>query len=347
MMSLNEVPAELRQEIGADYRTFELTGDHEKIGYQMGLATPMREVQSWRDTATELAFAQACAQEVAQVHPPLLDEFQGYAAAQSRNWADVLAHFSLNLPEGTLGGCTTLARRLPDGHVLVARNHDFLYTQRQRYLRRLSPTSYPATLGTQTDLIGSCYDGVNSHGLFAALHLIRAQTAEQVKPGVTFHLIPRILLETCRTAREAVKRLQEMPHLYPFNYLVADAEEMFAVEVYPGRNRVREPMSNYLVVTNYFQSPDMRPLHGRRNLTSQIERVHWIERRIAQDSVSNAIDGWSWAQRLLRDHSIPMCHHQPNDATLWSLVADLTARRIAYTRGAPCRNEFQDWDWPA
>ena len=344
---MTDVSADLRQELVADYRTFELDGDHAAIGYQMGQATPLRQVESWRDSATELAFASACAEVVERFHPALLDEFRGYAAAQGRAWEEVLPHFSLNVPEGTLSGCTTLVRRLPDGHVLVARNHDFVYTQRQRYLRRLSPPGYPATLGTQSGLIGSCYDGVSSHGLFAALHLIRARMPEQVKPSVPFPLVPRILLETCRTAREAVARLEEMPHLFPFNYLVADPNEMFAAEVYPGRVCIRQPADDFLVVTNYYQSPEMRPLQGRRNAAKQVERVRWIEARVANDGVRDAAAGWSWAQRLLRDHSVPVCHHEPNQATLWSLVADLTARRVAYCLGAPCRNEFHEWDWPA
>jgi predicted choloylglycine hydrolase len=338
--------ADLRQEREADYRTFELAGDHATIGHQMGLATTLRPVEHWRDPATEVAFARACAQVVGRFHPSLLDEFRGYAQAQGRPWEEVLPHFSLNLPEGTLSDCTTLARRLPDGHLLVARNYDFLYTQRQRYLRRLSPPGYPATLGTQAGLIGSCYDGVNSHGLFAALHLIQAHIAERVEPGVPFHLVPRILLETCRTAQEAVARLEEMPHLFPFNYLVADPHDVFAVEVYPGRVRVRRPAGDGLVVTNYYESPDMRPLQGRRDLTKQIERVRWIEARMAEDALHDATGGWAWAERLLRDHAVPVCHHRPNQATLWSLVADLTARRVAYCLGAPCRNEFREWAWP-
>jgi len=343
---MTDASVDLRQELEADYRTFELAGDHAAIGQQMGLATPMRPVETWRDRATELAFARACAEVVGRFHPPLLDEFRGYAAAQGRAWEEVLAHFSLNLPEGTLSGCTTFVCHLPDGHVLVARNYDFLYTQRQRYLRQLSPLEYPATLGTQAGLIGSCYDGVNSHGLFAALHLIQAQVAEQVAPGVPFHLVPRILLETCRTAREAAARLQEMPHIFPFNYLVADPDEAFAVEAYPGRVRVRRPANGSLVVTNYYELPDMRPLQGRRNLTKQIERTRWIKARIAGDGGRDATAGWAWTQSLLRDHSVPVCYHRPNQATLWSLVADLTARRVAYCLGAPCRNEFHEWDWP-
>jgi len=345
-LMMTYVSADLSQELAADYRSLDLSGDHYAIGYRMGEVTPMRQVETWRDTEVELAFARACAHVVSRFHPALLDEFRGYAAAQGRMWEEVLSHFSMNLPEGTLSGCTTLVHRLPDGHMLVARNYDFLYSQQQRYLRQLSPPGYPSTLGTLAGLIGSCYDGVNSHGLFAALHLIRARTAQDVPPGVPFHLIPRILLETCRTAREAVSRLQEMPHLLPFNYVVADVDEMFAVEVYPGRVRVRQPAGDTLVVTNYYALPDMRPLHGRRNLTVQIERVRWIETRVAEDGVTGAAQGWAWAQRLLRDHSAPLCHHRPTQATLWSVVADLTARRIVYCLGAPCRNTFQALDWP-
>jgi hypothetical protein len=342
-----EISADLKQEREADYRTLHLTGDHYAIGRQMGRATPMRPVETWRHPETELAFARACARAVHQFHPALLDEFRGYADAQGRAWEEVLAHFSMNLPEGTLSGCTTLARRLADGHLLVARNYDFLYRQKQRYLRRLSPAGYPATLGTQAGLVGSCYDGVNDHGLFVGLHLIRAQTPQHVPPGVPYHLIPRILLETCRTVRQAIALLQEMPHLFPFNYLVADPEEMAAVEVYPGRVRVRRPENDALVVTNYYALPELRPLHGRRNLTSQVERVRWITARIAQDAVAGADEGWRWAQELLRDHSVPVCHHRPTQATLWATTADLTARRVAYCLGAPCRNSFESLAWPS
>ncbi len=343
---MDDDSADRQQELSADYRTFELAGDHYAIGYQMGQATPMREVEAWRDAQTELTFARACADVVGRFHPPLLDEFRGYAAAQNRAWEQVLAHFSLNLPEGTISGCTTLVCRLPDGHMTVARNYDFLYSQRQRYLRRLSPAGYPATLGTQAGLIGSCYEGVNGHGLFVALHLIRAQTAERVPPGVPFHLVPRILLETCHTAQEAVAQLQAMPHLFPFNYLLADAEEMFAVEVYPGRVAIRRPTDDYLIVTNYYARPDMRPLHGRRNLSGQVARVAWIEARLAESGPAAAAAWWPWAQHILRDHDAPLCHHQPTQATLWATVADLTARRIAYCLGAPCRNPFHEWPWP-
>jgi predicted choloylglycine hydrolase len=342
------VPTDLRQEQSADYRVFELAGDHYTIGYQMGLVTDLRQVETWRDRDVELAFARACADVVAQFHPTLLDEFRGYAAAQERPWDEVLPHFSNNLPEGSLGGCTTFVRWLPDGHVLVARNHDFLYTRKERYLRRLSPTGYSPSLGTQSGFIGSCYDGVNRDGLFVALHTVRVRVPQTVPPGVPAFLIPRILLETCRSAREAVSLAQRMPHLFPFSYLIADGEEMAVLEAYPGQVQVRQPQSGQgaIIATNLFESPDLRALHGRRNMAGPLQRVRWLEGRITRDRVENARAGWTWAQRLLRDHSVPICHHQPYQATFWSLVADLSARRIAYSLGAPCRNPFQEWNWP-
>jgi predicted choloylglycine hydrolase len=341
--------ADLRQEQAADYRIFELAGDHYTIGYQMGLVTDLRPVETWRDREVELAFARACADVVGQFHPALLDEFRGYAAAQDRPWDEVLPHFSNNLPEGSLGGCTTVVQRLPDGHVLVARNHDFLYTRKERYLRRLSPIGYRSSLGTQSGFIGSCYDGVNGDGLFVALHTVRVRLAQAVPPGVPAFLIPRILLETCGSAREAVLLAQRIPHLFPFSYLIADVEEMAVVEAYPGQVQVRRPRPGQgaIVATNLFESPGMRALHGRRNLTGPVQRVRWLEERLAEDQVENARSGWTWAQRILRDHSVPICHHQPNQATFWSLVADLSARRIVYCLGAPCRNQFQEWEWPA
>ncbi|HET89244.1 MAG TPA: hypothetical protein ENN99_00675 [Chloroflexi bacterium] len=341
-----DTAADLRQEQTADYRIFELSGNHYTIGYQMGIATDLRPVENWRDRETELAFARACADELARFHPALLDEFRGYAAAQGRPWEEVLPHVSNNLPEGVLPGCTTFALRLPDGHVLIGRNHDFLYSRRERYLRRLFPTGYLASLGTQAGFIGSCYDGVNQYGLFVSVHTIRAQIAERVLPGLPPYLIPRILLETCRTAQEAAVQMQEMSFLSPFNYLIADPQDMIAAETYPGRVHIYRPQGTGLVITNYYRSPDMRSFHGRRNLTDHVERAQWIEARIGRDSPRDAAAGWAWAQELLRDHSVPVCHHQPNQATFWSLVADLTARRVAYCLGAPCRNPYQEHPWP-
>jgi hypothetical protein len=338
--------ADLRQEREADYRYFNLGGSHYAIGYEMGRLAVMREVPSWRDGCDDQAFSLACIEQVERFHPDLAREVWGYADGQGRPRDEVLPHFSLNLPEGRLSGCTSVAVRTADGHVVVARNYDFLYSQRERYLRRIHPVGYPAHLGTQAGLIGSCYDGVSSRGLYVALHLIHARVAPEVPPGIPYHLIPRILLERCATAREAVDMLRTLPHLFAFNYLVADCDGFYAVEAYPGQVRVREADEDHLVVTNFYAHPDMRGLQGRRKLDSQRERATWIAAQVQALGSVSAPSAWTWATDVLRNHSVPVCHHRPTQATLWAMAANLTSRRVAYCLGAPCRNQFVDHPWP-
>ncbi len=42
----------------------------------------------------------------------------------------------------------------------------------------------------------------------------------------------------------------------------------------------------------------------------------------------------------------PKRGHTGGHTTLWSLSADLTARRLAYARGAPCAAAFEPVAWP-
>jgi len=51
-------------------------------------------------------------------------------------------------------------------------------------------------------------------------------------------------------------------------------------------------------------------------------------------------------QRALTDHAIGVCGHSGGHTTLWSCIADLTERRIAYTIDAPCRGAHVDVQWP-
>lgn len=325
-----------------DYRFFELAGDHYACGYAVGKATELRKLPAAENPQRALRFARACADVAREIYPPLLDEYRGYADAQGRPWEEVLPHFSLNHPSGEAGGCSSLVWRSADGHVMVARNYDFLSSQRSRHLLYAGPAGALATLGTNASLIGGRYDGVNQAGLFAALHLVQAEMPARLAPGLPFHLVPRILLEACTTVWQAVALLLDLPVLHAFNYLLADDEDFAVVEAHPSAKRVREG-EGWLAVTNHFQHPDMQKLHGRRTQAHsrrRAERLKELARRPGEPA-------WEWAQGLLRDHATPLCHHDRVMATLWAVVADLTAQRIAYCQGAPCQGSFVELAWPA
>lgn len=328
--------------IGEDYRQFDLVGDHYACGLAMGQATALRVIPGWKGNPADIVFAEACAEVVRAHHAPLLYEYQGYADGQNRTWEEVLPHFSLGHDAGAAGGCSTMVWRAEDGAVMVARNYDFTVSQRARHLVRSAPPGVQPALGTNASLIGGRYDGVNAAGLFVALHLVRTTLPARLDPGVPFHTVPRILLETCVTAREALERLLEMPVMHSFNYVMADARDFFAVEAFPGAMRVREGR-DILTATNHYQHPAMVHYGGRRknsNSRRRDERLQelWRERRGAP---------WQWAQSLLADHAGPMCNHDRHLSTLWSVVADLSRHRVAYCMGRPCETPFVEMAWPA
>lgn len=226
----------------------------------------------------------------------------------------------------------------------MGRNYDFFYWARIRHLIHAKPAVYYATLGMNDGLMGGRHDGVNERGLFVALTSAMTTKPKSTRPGVVFHLVPRILLETCASAGEAVMLACEIPHLMSNSFLIADPQEMFVVEAYPGSVRVREAEDGYIAVTNHFLHPELQPLMRspiQENSERRLAKIASALQEAEEDS-----DPWKIATDILTDHETPICGHTDGLATLWSLVADLTNQRLSYSLGAPCRNQYQDIPWP-
>jgi len=367
---------DLQLENQADYRAYTLAGAHYEMGRQWGMIGQGEEVQSLApeeaaeaaqllglsldmlaalDVAAEaeeaekpaispsqLSFAEECLQVVCNFHPPLLDELEGWCQALGVAVDSALGMLSFGMEESPRN-CSAFAWRTQDG-VIVGRNYDFFYWARTRHLIHAAPQIYYATVGMNDGLLGGRHEGVNETGLFVALSRAMTKPPTKVRPGVIFHLVPRILLETCATAGEAVMLAQEMPHLMSYCYLVADPREMFVVEAHPEAVRVMEPENGYIAVTNHYLHPDLHSLmespiqeNSERRLESVVEA---LQREASAD------DPWEITKAILRDHETPLCGHTDGLATLWSMVADLTDQRVAYSLGAPCRNDFEEIPWP-
>jgi hypothetical protein len=324
--------------IAPDYRVFDLRGSHYDIGCELGRSTPRFAVMPWWPPSSARDVALACAAIVGELHPRVLDEYRGYAEAQRIDYVDLwqgICRTSLRQRAG--GGCTSIAIRR-GGRVLIGRNYDFRTIQTLRLRIRLAPEAALASVGMQGSLPGGRYDGVNEQGLFVSLHVVMTDDAPGRAPGVPFHLVPRILLETCRDVDEALGLITRIPHLNPFNYLLADPARFIAVEAHPSRVRVVEPEGEALVVANHYRHPNMVRLQGRRDSSGSKRRA---------DRAAALAQAGENVESILRDHGAPLCEHRPHNSTLWSLSADLDARRIAYAPGTPCRVPHQSVDWPA
>jgi Acyl-coenzyme A:6-aminopenicillanic acid acyl-transferase len=170
-----------------------------------------------------------------------------------------------------------------------------------------------------------------------------ANRPKSAPPGIAFHLVLRIALETCATAKEAARFMQEIPHLDSFNYMMVDANSMYTVEAYPGLVKVFEG-GDYLAITNHYRDPELRALQGRRDLANSESRMSVLEKFAAEAGPGGfTVDG---IKSVMADHTAPMCGHRDGIATLWSAICDLTDKSIAYSFGAPCRNEYRHLPWP-
>ena len=373
---MTEPQNHLEQEKDADCRTYTLTGDHYQMGRQWARAVSGEEPPSMRAeeatavkqmlgltveesaalgtgdpgaggepealTPSQLSFAQDCLEVVCNYHPPLLDEFEGYAEGLGVPLHSLIEMLSFGM-EGPPGHCSAFAWRGPDG-MIVGRNCDFFHWATTRHLIHAKPDIYYATVGINDGLLGGRRDGVNERGLVVALANVTTKRPASVRPRVVFHLVPRILLETCATAREAVMLTRDMPHLLSYAFLIADPQEMFVVEVYPESVRVRESQGDFVATTNHFIHPEVKGFMQSPIQENSERRLASITAQLKE--AEGARDPWETAKGILTDHDAPTCAHTDGIATLWSMLANLSSQEVAYSMGAPCRNEYQPVPWP-
>ena len=332
-----------------DYQTFDLAGTHYELGQAQGARTEPFAVPAWWPEPPPLEFALDCARQIAEIHPPVLDELHGYADSQGLPFETVLrgvCRRSMRMriqavPAYPEGGCSSVAVVGDDGHVRVGRNYDFHPVQRVRQRLRLRPAQGRPSVGMRGSVPAGRYDGVNDAGLFICLHVALSDEPAEVRPGIPFHLLPRMVLETCATSRAAVDLLLRARHLHPFNYLIADAGgDLAVVEAHPEAAREVAAEPGFAAATNHYRHPDVARYQRGRKLTHSERRLEGLRARQA------ALRHPGGIQAELADHEAGVCGHSGGHTTLWSLTADLTARTIAYARGAPCETAFERVAWP-
>jgi hypothetical protein len=335
-----------------DTTTFDLEGSHYDIGVTIGRNSQQFVLPSWWPEPPPLTFADACSREIAALHPLLLDEIRGHADGQNLSYHELLRIIcrqrlgGRSLPAPVVpeaGGCTSVAWRAPNGHVLVGRNYDFHEVQRIRQRIRLKPEGSRPTVGMRGSVPAGRYDGVNDAGLFVCLHIVQCEQPQMVRPGIPFHLIPRILLECCTTVRDALDMITMVPHLHSFNYLIADPQTFAVVECHADRLRIRYPEGDVLACGNFYRHPHMEALHQRRKHTVSRQRVAYLESVFDQAND----DPFEMVKGVMCSHNALVCGHDGGHTTLWSAVADLTAKRVEYSIGAPCKTGYTNISWPA
>jgi predicted choloylglycine hydrolase len=172
-----------------------------------------------------LNLGKECEREIKRVFPEILEEIHGFADACHARY-EHLASFILSIgafePTST---CSVFAAS-SGSDVLFGRNYDFYYRFKEHAESYLTmPKDGYWSLGN-TDIFVGREDGVNEMGLAVGMAAVRPR---QVKPGISFALAVRSVLDRCATVKEGVKALIGMHFLVTNNYFLADKEGDIAV----------------------------------------------------------------------------------------------------------------------
>lgn len=248
-----------------------------------------------------------------QHYPVLLERTRGVAAAfgvhlddNSSDQASLMypAFLSPQIP-----GCSVVfypPQTTTNGHGLLSRNCDaqtgnmlellgvpvpagiqLKPTYSEPYVMEVYPdVGYPSLYLTCMDLLGACFDGVNSEGLTVSLMAdgdpSNPSPADPMRPfrvGINELQVPRLLLDTCANAEEARLALLLNKHYHVMlscHYIVADRHgNSFIWEHTHGHNLeyIIEGVGKPQVVTNH--PLHLTPPHSALSARSEDRQSSW------------------------------------------------------------------------
>lgn len=165
-------------------------------------------------------------------------------------------------------------------------------------------------------------DGVNQWGLAIALTSVFPET---IKPGMNVGMILRLLLEKCRSVKEALKLLETLPRCTSGTLVLADPSGEACLVEYTNDTLSYRFLKNngYLCATNSFHLPEMlsRKLLVEDDWFAE-ERYETLENYLSENFQSL---GLLEAKQLLGGKYGFVCQYDRKTGkdTVWSSIYDL------------------------
>lgn len=318
-----------------------LRGTHYEAGLQYGSALAaegcfLPERVPFPITEERRIFARACLPAY-QIHfPELLEEIRGLARGQGCG-EEVLRTVLLSmyaLPPACGCSCFAFSR---GGQTLLGRNSDFWLALEDRNLNvryRLSPPAHGFTGSTTAFL--EVEDGVNDRALAVGL---TAVAPARIKPGFNAGMLVRYLLEKCASVPQALKALETLPIASSQTLTLADGGGEIAVAECSAQGlRILRPTADrpFVHAVNRFVS-DL-PAPAGDDWRSG-ERRETLERALSAHRGAMGVDQ---AQALLSGKRGYLCQYDPTGGkgTVWSVIYDLTNKRIHRAEGSPAHYPY-------
>lgn len=343
------------------------SGTREEIGRALGRFYQEHGLAWFRPAADpgelsekQLSYALRQLELVKEYNSGLVEELRGLADGLGIPFERAAAISLASGMRGPTPGCTAFVARTGNGDIYLARNFDFRVDERTVYLARVtSPLDAYRTFGGTEALLGYT-EGINEHGVAIAMagvpmgdydweFLLPNKPPER---GMLFSLAIRTALERCDSAQAAAEFLSSIPHLEPFNFLIADPfGEVFVVEAAPWRCEVHSGTpEGGMIITNMFSTPSMEEGHGEWKWTDEAQaRLQRTLNGLRERAIKQCLELAKGAPGglderkifdILRMAAFDYWQGDPTH-TIWSASFNLTKKAIWWCRGTPRRHRFE------
>ena len=287
-------------------------------------------------------FVKNCIPIYTKYYPEILREIKGIADGQGTSYEDLCTFLISMYCFEFNNHCTCLACK-DEQHILFGRNSDFLVALEKLYMNCLYHLDQGYAFNGNTTAFVQMEDGMNEHGLAVGLTFIYPKVREY---GFNAGMLVRYILEKCKTTKEAITFLQEVPIASQQTLTIVDHNgEMVVVECNPYVVEVIKPNKDgqFVATANNFTSEAMN------TYKNEIELDDWNSKErydVAYNSLKNQNNKYSieCIKDILSGKYGFMCQYDRKMGvdTVWSVIYDVKNKRIYRVEGNPSRKVFKE-----
>lgn len=322
-------------------------GTHYEAGYRYGAMVRKHGVilntcPTFPIDVGRIEYGKACAKTISTYYPEIIDEVKGLADGNVADFdflcALVFSMYAYDCDCAT--HCSCFAYNDGD-RTVFGRNSDFLVSIEKLYMNVIYKLEGVYSFTGNTTAFIEMEDGVNEHGFAAGLTFIPVR---KVKPGFNVGILTRYLLEKCKTVNEAIAVIQKLPIASGGTLTMADRTGAIAVaELSADDTNIIYPHKNYVFATNVFVSEKMAKYNIPEFDNWQAEtRYQTMKNSFEQFELMKQSP--SFARDLLGGKFGFMCQYDrtKNADTVWSVIYDLSEKRIFRVEGNPGRKAYKE-----
>ena len=312
----------------AGYHYGELLLKHDKI---------IHNQHTFKITQERADFARACLPFYQQYFPAILEEIKGLAAGQKSSYEDFLTFLLSMYCFEFDNHCTCFAFRNEE-NIIFARNSDFLVELENLTMNCLYRLDNSYAFNGNTTAFIEMEDGINEYGLAVGLTFVYPKIT---KPGFNAGMLVRYLLEKCQTTKEAIACLNKLPIASQQILTIIDKHgEMAVVECNCHRVEVIRPEHDFVIATNNFQTSSMQEFQNE-DIDDWNSEKRYVN---GYSALKNYDFSLTLAKDILSGKYGFMCQYDRKKGadTLWSVIYDLTNKKVYRVEGNPSRKKYQE-----